>query len=206
MQVFEIIYRFAANTVESWGYWGLIFGMFLESACMPVPSEIVLPFGGYLVSREVLSFWPAALAGTLGGVLGSSFAYGVGAYGGRPFLERYGRYVFIAPEDLLRADHLFEKYGTKIVFWARLMPVIRTFISLPAGIARMGFGRFLAYTIAGSLPWSVLFTYFGVKLGENWAQVRAVFEEFDLFIVGGVVALVLFWIFQKIRRGQAFRT
>ncbi|MGE5371141.1 MAG: DedA family protein [Solirubrobacterales bacterium] len=203
MNFLEWIYQFATQTIEQLGYWGLVIGMALESACMPVPSEIVLPFGGYMVSQGVLSFWPAVAAGVGGGLLGSTAAYGVGRYGGRPFILKYGRYFFVSPKDLHRADKLFERFGTRIVFWARLMPVVRTFISLPAGIADMSFRRFVGYTIAGSLPWTILFVYLGVVLGKNWAAVRQNFERFDAILAAILILGVVYWVVTKwIKRRQ----
>lgn len=199
-QIFELIYHVATSYIEAWGYWGMVLGMALESACMPVPSEIVLPYGGYMVSKGILTFWWTVIAAVAGGLLGSIAAYTVGYHGGRPVIMKYGKYIFLDPEDIERADTLFEKYGNAIVFWARLMPVIRTFISLPAGISRMSFKKFLSYTIAGSLPWTILFIWIGVKLGENWKQVRQTLEQFDSLIIGVLVLAVLYWVYRKVKR------
>jgi len=199
LEILEALYALAVQYMAVWGYWGLIVGMALESACFPLPSEIILPFGGYLVSQGALKFWEAVLAGLLGGVLGSTIAYLVGSYGGRPFIQKYGRYILIRQQDLQRADELFARYGNKIVFWARLMPVVRTFISLPAGIARMNFASFLIYTIAGSLPWTVIFVYAGGKMGDNWDHIRTIFEKFDVVIILALVAMVVFWVVIRVR-------
>lgn len=198
-ELLEALYALATEYMAVWGYWGIVLGMALESACFPLPSEIILPFGGYLVSQGALNFWEAVMAGLLGGTLGSTAAYLVGSYGGRPFILKYGRYFLISEHDVRRADDLFSRYGTKIVFWARFMPVVRTFISLPAGITRMDFPRFLIYTIAGSLPWTVVFVYAGVKMGDNWAYIRSIFEKFDVFIILALVAIVLFWVVKRLR-------
>ncbi|MGI6548463.1 MAG: DedA family protein [Syntrophomonadales bacterium] len=195
----EALYVLATEYMAVWGYWGIVVGMALESACFPLPSEIILPFGGYLVSQGVMSYWEAVLAGLLGGTLGSTIAYVVGSYGGRPFILKYGKYFLIREHDVERADDLFSRYGTKIVFWARFMPVIRTFISLPAGITRMDFTRFLIYTIAGSIPWTLVFVYAGVKMGDNWNYIRSIFEKFDVFIILALVAIVLFWVVSRLR-------
>ncbi|MGE5544097.1 MAG: DedA family protein [Bacillota bacterium] len=202
LELLEALYALATEYMAVWGYWGLILGMALESACFPLPSEIILPFGGYLVSQGVLNYWEAVLAGLLGGTIGSTAAYLVGSYGGRPFVLKYGKYFLIREQDLRRADDLFSRYGTKIVFWARFMPVVRTFISLPAGITRMDFKRFLIYTIIGSLPWTMVFVYAGEKMGDNWAYIRSVFEKFDVFIILALVAIVLFWIVNRVRDVQ----
>ncbi|MGE5417738.1 MAG: DedA family protein [Acidobacteriota bacterium] len=202
-QILEFIYQVATGYIESWGYWGLVLGMGLESACMPVPSEIVLPYGGYMVSKGILTYWWTVFACVTGGLLGSITAYTVGYHGGRPFIQKYGRFVFLDPEDLERADSLFERYGNAIVFWARLLPVVRTFISLPAGISRMSFKKFVAYTIAGSVPWTILFVSIGVKLGENWKRVRETLEQFDTLIIGVLVLVVLYWVFRKVKKHYA---
>ncbi|MBC7104556.1 MAG: DedA family protein, partial [Firmicutes bacterium] len=135
--------------------------MAVESCNIPLPSEVILPYGGYLVSTGRLEFWWAALAGTAGGTAGSAVSYYIGLYGGRPFLNRYGRYFGVTPQKLALAERWFARYGEATVFFTRLLPVIRTFISLPAGVARMNFPRFLVYTFLGSLPWSLALTYVG---------------------------------------------
>lgn len=203
MEWLEYLYHIATTYIDAWGYWGLIIGMALESACIPIPSEIILPYGGYMVSRGILGYWPAVVAGTVGGTIGSCIAYGIGSAGGRPFILKYGRYFLVSAHDLHTADRWFTRYGHQVVFWARLLPVIRTFISLPAGISRMNFRRFLLYTILGSTPWSILFVYLGVKLGQNWDQVRRVFEEFDIIILSALVALIAVYIAMKIRQRRS---
>jgi len=189
--------------IDAWGYWGLIIGMAVESACIPIPSEIILPYGGYMVSRGILGYWQAVVAGTLGGTIGSCIAYYIGSVGGRPFILKYGRYFLISQHDLQTADRWFTRYGHQVVFWARLLPVVRTFISLPAGISHMSFRRFLFYTILGSVPWSILFVYLGFKLGQNWNHVRRVFEEFDLIILAGLIALIILYFARKIRQNRS---
>lgn len=203
MEWLEYLYHIATTYIDAWGYWGLIIGMALESACIPIPSEIILPYGGYMVSRGILGYWQAVVAGTLGGAIGSSLAYWVGSIGGRPFIMRYGRYFLINTRDMQVADRWFIRYGHQVVFWARLLPVIRTFISLPAGISRMDFRRFLLYTILGSFPWSIIFVYLGFKLGQNWNQVRKMFEEFDIIILSALVALMVVYIAVKIRQSRS---
>lgn len=199
MQLLESLYQLVTQFIASWGYWGLVLGMAMESACMPIPSEIVLPFGGYMVSRGILTFWGAVAAGLGGGTLGSVVAYAVGFYGGRPFILKYGRYILLKEHDIERAEHWFQRFGTKVVFWARFLPIVRTFISLPAGISGMNFWRFIIYTVLGSLPWTILFIYLGMKLGENWARVRIMFEEFDTVILILVVGLFVYAILNRLR-------
>jgi len=134
-----------------------------------------------------------------GGVLGSIIAYVAGYYGGRPLILKYGRYLLISHRDVGRADRLFERYGTQIVFWARFLPIVRTFISLPAGIARMNFMRFLIYTILGSLPWTIVFTFGGMKLGENWFTLRSMLGEFHVAVALIIVLSLSLWLGMKVR-------
>lgn len=187
--------------IAGFGYWGIAVAMALESACIPIPSEVILPFGGYLVARGDLTFWGVVMAGTVGGTIGSIAAYLVGLYGGRPFLARYGRYVFLSQEHLATADRWFARYGQATVFFTRLMPVVRTFISLPAGITRMPFGRFVVYTFLGSLPWSWLLTWVGARLGERWETLGALFHRLDLVIVAALAVMVAY-LFLRRRKGH----
>jgi membrane protein DedA with SNARE-associated domain len=188
---FEQLYR----TV---GYLGVVVAMTIESACIPLPSEIILPLAGWMVSRQVFTLWGATLAGTLGCVIGSVLAYWVGVIGGRPLLERYGRYVLISTRDLDVADRWFGRYGEAAIFFSRMLPVIRTFISLPAGIARMHFGRFVLYTALGSFPWSLALVYAGKSLGDNWEQVRTVLANLDYAIVALVVIAVGWYVYHHL--------
>ncbi|MFQ5818211.1 MAG: DedA family protein, partial [Terriglobia bacterium] len=175
-------------------YLGIVLLMAIESACIPLPSEIIMPFAGYLVTTGRFQLWWVGVAGAVGCNVGSIVAYAVGSYGGRPWLERYGRYVLISPRDLAWADRWFTRYGEATVFFARLLPVIRTFIALPAGIARMNFWRFNLYTFLGSLPWCLGLAYVGLKFGEQWESIRVYFHKFDTLIgivlVAGVVWFV----------------
>ena len=181
------------NYIASLGYWGLALGMAIESANIPLPSEVILPFGGYLVSTGKLSFWGAVMAGTIGGTVGSVLSYYAGLLGGRPFLLRYGKYIGITEKKLAFADNWFERYGEATAFFTRLMPVIRTFISLPAGISGMDIKKFTLYTFLGSLPWSILLVYLGVKLGENWDQLKPWFHRMDALVVLGILAVIIYY-------------
>ncbi len=198
--MFEAIIKalglFAIGIISRLGYWGIIAGMAIESACIPLPSEVIMPFSGYLVFKNRLDLWYVSLSGALGCVIGSVIAYIAGAYGGRPFLERYGRYVLISHRDIATADRWFEKYGDRAIFMSRLMPVIRTFISLPAGIARMNFLRFVLYTFLGSLPWCFALTFIGLKLGKNWDTLGRYFHRLDMIIVIGLIAIIMYFIWR----------
>ena len=194
-RIIEILSGFIVATISALGYWGVVLLMAIESACIPLPSEIIMPFAGYLVSRGEMSLWGVALAGAIGCVLGSLVAYWVGMYGGRPIIEKYGRYVLISRQDLELADRWFARYGEAIIFTSRLLPAVRTFISFPAGVARMNLKRFVLYTFAGSLPWCLGLAFVGQKLGEQWnkdERLKTLFHQFD-FVIGIIGLLAVVW-------------
>ena len=179
----EMLGRFVIAVISQAGYPGIVLLMGIESACIPLPSEIIMPFSGYLVYTGRFKLAWVALAGAVGCNVGSLVAYYVGALGGRPLAEKYGRYVLVTRHDLELADRWFARYGDWAVFFARLLPVVRTFIALPAGVARMNFLRFNVYTFLGSLPWCLALAYAGLKLGERWTILRQYFHRFDTVIL-----------------------
>ena len=200
-RIIEILSGFIVATISLMGYSGIVLLMAIESACIPLPSEIIMPFSGYLVSTGQMNLWLVGIAGAVGCVLGSLVAYWVGSKGGRPLIEKYGRYVLVSRHDLDMADRWFANHGEIIVFVSRLLPAIRTFIAFPAGVARMNLTRFVIYTFAGSLPWCLGLAYIGQKLGEKWNQddtLRTWFHRFDFLI--GIVGLLLagWWIWRHI--------
>lgn len=188
----EYLFQLVTGKIGALGYWGVALGMAIESANIPLPSEIIMPFGGYLVSTGKLNFFWTGMAGTIGGTVGSILSYLLGLWGGRPFLLRYGRYIGINQQRLAMADYWFDRYGEATVFFTRLMPVIRTFISLPAGISGMNFPRFVIYTFLGSLPWCFFLTYLGVKLGEHWEDLKIWFHRADVLVVAAIAVAVLY--------------
>lgn len=201
-RIIEILSGFIVATISALGYFGVVLLMAIESACIPLPSEIIMPFAGYLVSTGQMNFWAVGFAGAFGCVIGSMVAYWAGMYGGRPLAEKYGRYVLLSRHDLDIADRLFAKYGEAIVFTARLLPAIRTFIAFPAGVARMNVPRFIFYTFAGSLPWCLGLAYVGQKLGEQWNKddtLKTWFHRFDFLIGIVVVLLAAWWIWRHIK-------
>jgi membrane protein DedA with SNARE-associated domain len=197
LSIVQSVVDFVTQTIGDHGVPAVFLLMTLESACIPVPSEVIQLFAGYLVSQHKMALVAAILAGTLGNVVGSWIAWGVGATGGRPFIERYGKFLHVTPKRMELADRWFERYGNKVVFWSRMLPIVRTFISLPAGVARMPFGRFTLYTFLGALPWCTGLTLLGVQVGENWKTWEARLKYFDYAIaallVVGVVILVRKW-------------
>jgi membrane protein DedA with SNARE-associated domain len=207
-KIIEILSVFIIATISALGYFGIVLLMAIESACIPLPSEIIMPFAGYLVSTGQMNIWIVGLAGAVGCVLGSMVAYWAGMYGGRPLIEKYGRYVLLSRHDLDIADRLFAKYGEAIVFTARLLPAIRTFIAFPAGVARMNIPRFIFYTFAGSLPWCLGLAYVGQLLGEKWNKdetLKTWFHRFDFAIGTVVVLLAAWWIWRHIKHLKADR-
>ena len=182
--------KFVISTISLMGYSGILVTMAIESACIPLPSEIIMPFSGYLVTTGQFTMLGVTLAGAVGNVLGSIVAYYAGVWGGRPFVERYGRYFLVSHHDLDVADRWFAKYGEAAVFFGRMLPVVRTFISLPAGIAKMNFPRFVIFTFIGALPWCYLLAYVGVRMGEEWDNLRGYFHQFDV-VIGIVIALAV---------------
>ncbi len=177
--------------------------MAIESACIPLPSELIMPLAGWMLIKEQSLGAPYTLVagayGALGNTIGSTIAYGVGMWGGRAFLEKYGKYILISRHDLDQADQWFDKSGSWAIFISRLLPVVRTFISLPAGIARMHLAKFLIYTFIGSFIWSTGLAYGGYLLGEHWEQVRTVMRPFDPLIGVLIIAFIAFYIYRHLK-------
>jgi membrane protein DedA with SNARE-associated domain len=198
------ILNFISHVYQLLGWPGVVLLMAIESACIPLPSELIMPLAGWmLIESPGLSIWYIVLAGfcgAIGNVLGSLVAYAVGAWGGLPFLHRYGKYLLISHHDLDRANRWFAKYGDWITFLSRLLPAIRTFISFPAGIARMPIGKFSLYAFLGSFIWSVALTWGGYILGQNWERIRELMRPFDYPIIGIVVCLIIVFIWLRLRR------
>ena len=198
-RIIETLSALIVSTISTLGYPGLVLLMGIESACIPLPSEIIMPFSGYLVYTGRFNLWGAAVAGAIGCVVGSIVAYWAGMYGGRPFIERFGRYILISQHDLNLADGWFARRGEVIVFSSRLLPVIRTFIAFPAGIAKMNLTRFVIYTFVGSFPWCLGLAYVGQKLGEEWNKndtLKNLFHRFD-FVIGVIGVLAALWWFWR---------
>jgi membrane protein DedA with SNARE-associated domain len=176
--------------------------MTLESACIPVPSEVIMLFAGYLVSLHKMTLFAAVSAGVLGNVIGSWIAWSVGYFGGRPFIERYGRYIHVTPERMAQSDRWFDRHGEVTVLVGRCIPVIRTFISLPAGIARMPFWRFTLFTVIGCIPWVLGLTLLGVQVGPAWERWRHRLEYLD-YIVAAAIVIGIVYLYVRARRRRA---
>ncbi|MGA3212944.1 MAG: DedA family protein [Terriglobales bacterium] len=191
---------FIIFTISTAGYGGIVLLMAIESACIPLPSEIIMPFSGYLVYTGHFHLLWVATAGALGCNLGSLLAYEIGRYGGRPLVERFGAYILLSRRELALADHFFGRYGDITVFASRLLPVVRTFIALPAGIARMPRLRFHLYTFLGSWPWCLGLAWVGMKLGERWdtdPRLKMWFHRFDALIGAFLVLAVATFVWSR---------
>lgn len=202
--ILGILAGFTIWVISSGGYLGIVLLMAIESACIPLPSEIIMPFAGYLVSTGRFDLYLAATAGAIGCNVGSIPAYELGKRGGRPAILRWGKYVLIGPGELDKADRFFERFGNGAVLIGRLLPVIRSFIAFPAGVARMPLARFHIYTFIGSWPWCFGLAYVGMVLGEQWnksAWMKAAFHSADLLIGLSILAAIGWFVCHK-RQGM----
>jgi membrane protein DedA with SNARE-associated domain len=172
------------------GYWGIMLGLMIEI----IPSEIVLAFGGYLVSKGEINYWMAVVFGTIGGVIAQIFVYWIGRYGGRPVLEKFGKYILINKHHIDVSEQWFNKYGTGVIFTARFIPVVRHAISVPAGMARMPLSKFTILTTLAVIPWSMFFIYLGDKLGDNWKNIDETAAQYMHEIIWGAVALTVLYV------------
>ncbi|OAA91699.1 MULTISPECIES: DedA family protein [Clostridium] len=197
----EKIIEIVIFVLDKTGYIGTFAAMALESACIPIPSEAILPFGGYLSYTGRLSLPLVIIVGTLGGTIGSLGAYYIGKIGGRPLVEKYAEKLRLSRSHIEKSDYYFSKYGEKIVFFSRLLPIIRTFISLPAGISKMEVKKFIIYTLLGSSIWSIILGYAGYKMGEKWTIIRQWFHFADIALVVFIIIFVLYkLVYKKINR------
>jgi membrane protein DedA with SNARE-associated domain len=195
-KILSLLAGFVISTISQMGYGGIVLLMAIESACIPLPSEVIMPFAGYLVFTGEMELWKVALAGAVGCIVGSIPAYYLGAYGGRPVLEKYGRYLLISEHDLNLADRWFQRHGEITIFIGRLLPVVRTFIAFPAGVSRMAMGRFLIYTFVGSFIWCWSLAWIGMKLGQHWHTLGVYFHRFDA-VIGIVLLAGIIWYIRR---------
>jgi membrane protein DedA with SNARE-associated domain len=206
-----VLEDFIRNLYNQFGYGGIAIAMAIESCCIPLPSELIMPLAGAVTASTVaqslkldhtFSLLGVTLAGALGCVIGSIIAYAIGATGGRELLLKYGRYIMISRADAERADRFFAEHGDSTILISRVLPIVRTFISLPAGIARMDFPRFVLFTFVGSLPWCFVLALVGQKLGENWKDVGNWLHRFDALIVVVVLALIALFVRHHLRQSR----
>ena len=201
------IVTFLTHLLQTIGWPGVVAIMTVESCNIPVPSEVTMPLAGWmLVQARGLAAWQAAviggLMGGLGCTLGSMLSYALGAWGGRPLIKRYGRWILVAEEDLENADHWFARWGDWAAFISRLLPIVRTFISFPAGVVKMNFPRFVAFTFAGSFIWCALLAWGGYVFGANWEQLRAAMRPFDIPIALVILAALAYYIYHHVQKGK----
>jgi membrane protein DedA with SNARE-associated domain len=187
----------ALSVIHTLGYAGVFVLSLLESAGIPIPSEVVVPFSGFLAVSGQFQLWVVVVVATLGNYIGSVILYWIGKSGGRWILDRYGKYVLIHRADIERGEAWFNRHGVKAVFWGRMLPVVRTFISLPAGVSRMDFKKFSIYTILGALPWNFALAYVGYKAGEHWDALRQYFHIVDIGIVVVAIGFVIWYVLKK---------
>lgn len=197
MEVIEAIINATEQWVADYGYMAIFVLMLLESACIPIPSEATMLVGGWLAADGSLRFFWVGVAGVVGNVVGSWLAYVLGRWKGREFLEKYGKYVLIRAHDIDRAEKWWDKHGEAATFFSRLLPVIRTFISVPAGIAKMNFTKFTIYTVLGVIPWTFGLTWLGVVVQENWREVEGYFSVPAMIIAALLVVAALVWYLRR---------
>lgn len=203
-----VVIPFLEALYERFGYVGVVIAMTIESAAIPLPSELILPFAGWSVSKGLTepltsspwSYWGAVIAGVVGNTVGSLASYAIGAYGGRPLVERYGKYVLISAHDLELADRWFARYGEATVFFSRMLPIVRTFISVPAGIARMPLWRFTLFSILGAIPWVMLLVWGGMQLGDYWLDLKRSLRGLDYLIAAVILLAVGLFVWRHVRR------
>jgi membrane protein DedA with SNARE-associated domain len=189
--IIDLLVQFVTSTVSAVGYFGVFGLMTLESACIPIPSEIIMPFSGFLVASGKLNLLWVVFFGALGNLLGAVITYAVGYFGGRPFILKYGKFIFVKEKEVHHAEKFFERWGDFAVFIARNLPVIRTFISVPAGVAEMNFPKFALYSFIGSIPWCFGLTYLGYILGSNWLLIRQYGHYLDIIAGIAIVAFII---------------
>lgn len=198
-QFFESIIVFIIRIIDSLGYIGIGLGMMIESACIPLPSEVILPLAGNMVSKGAISMIGANIAVAAGSLTGSLIAYLAGYFGGRPFILKYGKYFFVSEKHFNKAENTFNKYGGIAVFFGRLLPIIRTFISLPAGIAKFDLKKFILYSLAGMIPWNFILIFLGYKFGQRYESViRPIFKKFEYVVIAVILLAIILFIIKHL--------
>ena len=202
--IIEFLTSLIIAVINKSGYWGIFGLMSAESALIPIPSEITMTFAGYIVSMGRLNLWVVICVGALANLFGSLLAYALGYWGEdhvvRSLIRKYGKFLLIDEGEYDQSEKWFKKYGEGIVFFSRLLPVVRTFISLPAGIAKMNMVRFIIFTIVGSFLWSGLLTYVGYALGKNWNSLHVYYQKFEFVIIGALVVAGIYYIYHKLHK------
>jgi len=202
--IIALLTNFIINLISWLGYWGVFGLMTAQSALIPMPSEVTMPFAGYIASTGKFNIYLVILMGALGNLLGASLSFALGYFGKdivvRSLIKKYGKFILVSEGDLNHSEKWFKKYGEKVVFFGRMLPVVSTFISLPAGIFNMSYPKFAFFTLIGSLIWSSLLTYVGFTLGKNWASLNVYYRQFEYVIVIVGVAVIGYYIYHKISK------
>ncbi|WP_099221130.1 DedA family protein [Listeria costaricensis] len=200
--IIQSLQDFVMFLIDTMGSWGIFLAMLIESVCIPLPSEVIMLFGGFMAESGVLNFWMVIIAGIAGNLVGSLLAYYIGKKGGRTLVLKFGKYIFLNVKHLDKAELWFNRYGASAVFFGRVLPVIRTFISLPAGIAKMNLPKFIIYTILGCIPWNIFLAWLGYTLGANWGIVEEYTRPISYAILALCVVFVI-WLAYKIWNKKA---
>jgi len=201
----EVFSHYIISFIQSTSYFGIFILMCLESVLIPIPSEITMPFSGFLASQGTLNLWLVIITGTVANLVGSLLAYAIGYYLEETVLlkwiRKYGKFILVTEKEYRHAEHWFQKYGDKVIFISRLLPAVRTVISLPAGVFRMNLKKFIIYTTVGCFLWSVLLTYLGYVMGENWRTLDVYYRKFEYVIFAIIIFGVIFYVYRKIKKG-----
>ena len=198
--ILQQLFVIASGMVDRFGYLGIWLGMTIESAAIPLPSEAIMGFAGFFVYLGKLNLWLAALAGALGNVTGSTIMYVIGYKGGKPLLLKYGKYVGISEDEFRKGEEWLKKYGDKAVFVSQLLPVVRTYVSLPPGVLRMNYKKFITYTFAGALIWCWALAFAAMKLGEQWHNIEKYMKGFQYVVIAAIGLGVLYLIYYKAKK------
>ena len=197
--ILSLLTTLIINIISSLGYGGIVLLMALHSSAIPIPSEVVMPFAGFLVSQGRFNYFGVVAAGTLGNLLGASFIYGLVRYKGRAFIERYEHYVFISQNDLALAEKFFNRFGAAAIFLGRCMPIVATFISIPAALGKVKYWKFAIFTVLGACIWNFLLAYIGIKLGQNWVELRDKLHNFEIIIALLIIVGAAAWIYRHLK-------
>ena len=194
--------NYILELINNFGYFGMFIGMVLEAVIIIIPSELILATGGILAGRGIFNFWLSFFVGLLGSVFCAIAIYMMGYFGGYPFVNKYGKYFFMKSEDISKSNSWFDKYGLIAAAVGRNIPIVRTLISLPVGIARLSFKKFIIYTTLGSIPWTFVFVYFGYSLGNNWTVLSDITSKLKVPIKILLIILVVNYVYKKIKKNK----
>lgn len=197
MHLTELLISYITHFISIGGYPSIVLLMALESMIAPIPSEAVMPFVGFLVSSGKFNFWTAIFFSTLGSIIGSLISYYMGAYGGRLVVEKWGKYLLLNKHHLDITEKFFNKYGEKAIFASRFIPVVRHFISIPAGVGRMKIGKFVLYTIVGAGLWNAFLTYVGLQMGDNWTKLGNYTKYGDMIIIAAIIITIAYFVYKR---------